>query len=658
MKYGVFAAVPIAICGMTNPALAAASPSAHSSRSTQKPSYQLSVDTSHPSVKISPTLFGAFFEDINHAADGGVYAQLLSNPDFSNAPMFPANWFLVNGAHSTGSVSLNHVDVLNKNRADSLVLSVTHVAKGGWVGVENNGYWGIAVRRGATYSGMLFAKTSHGFHGSLTVELQGANGRVLAQTEIPSLTGAWKKYSFTLTATSSSNNANFVVLAHHTGMVTFGFASLFPPTWKAQPNGLRVDLAQMVQRMDPKFMRFPGGNFVEGNSLADAYNWEKTIGPVWERPGHYDIWGYPSTDGLGFLEYLEWCQELHAQPVYVTSVGIALDPTGPHGYRAVPLNKIRPWIQNVLDAIQFANGPVTTKWGALRAKYGHPEPFHLKYVELGNENGFQQSAYAKRYPLFYRAIKKAYPNITLIANSMIPGQPIQMVDLHYYNSPAWFLENANLFNHYSRRGPKVFVGEYAAQTGTIGQSQGNMYAALGEAAFMTGLERNSDVVKMASYAPLFQNINNYQWSPDAIVFNNHESYGTPSYYVQQMFARNTGTVVLPTAIGPLGSNRTETQPTAGPMYTVSSRDAKTGDIILTVVNSSSQSQTAQISLLGHPVVQSQGTVTTLTAPSLNAENSFTHPKNVAPVTRTLTGISDDFLYSFPKYSVTVIHIPR
>lgn len=794
--------------------------------------YQLNIDTRNPAAKISPTLFGAFFEDINHAADGGLYGELLSNRAFSNSPMFPANWFLVNGPRSTGSVSLDVKDVLNKNRTASLVLSITHVAKAEQVGVENNGYSGIAVRKGLAYRGFFFAKASPGFKGGVTVSLQGTNGKILATAHVPSLTTAWAQYPFTLTATASSNDASFVMSANHTGSITFGFASLFPPTWKSQPNGLRLDLAQMVQQMDPKFMRFPGGNFVEGNALADAYNWKETIGPIWQRPGHYDLWGYPSTDGLGFLEYLEWCQELGAQPLYVVSVGIALNPSGPGGYQTVPLNQIHPWIQNALDAIQFANGPVTSKWGALRAKYGHPQPFHLKYVELGNENGFQQSAYAQRYPLFYKAIKKAYPNLTLIANSLIPGQPIDMVDLHYYNSPQWFLDNANLFNTYSRKDPKVFVGEYAAQTDGIGQSQGTLSAALGEAAFMTGLERNSDVVRMASYAPLFQDINNYQWSPDAIVFNNHAAYGTPSYYVQQMFARNTGTVVLPATLKPLGANQTaatsitgeiglgswntqveykdlkvtsnvtgqtllsnsfantnspgwkvlnghwtmgsgvyrqtspetdatattgnpdwnnytmtvdakklsgaegflvmfgvknahnyywwnlggwgntqygtektvndnrsllgqqipvqyvgqiqtnqwykikidvtgekilcylngkliETvadQPPAGPLYDVASRDAQTGDIIVTVVNSSSVPQTTQIALAGQPRVQSRGTVTTLTSGSLDNESSFSQPLNIVPVTRPLTNVSDKFSYSFPKYSVTVIRI--
>lgn len=514
--------------------------------SVGKPAYALTINATRPGVKISPDLYGAFFEEINHAGDGGIYAEEISNASFEDNDYVASNWTLEEGPHAKGSIAIASHDLLNPAQHNDLQLTIKSASAGASVGVANSGYWGIAVQKGEKFTGSFYAKPSADFHGGLNVSLVSVDGqRVFAQTSTATLTGGWNRYQFTLEPNASSDFALFEISSNHTGTVHLDVVSLFPPTWKARSNGLKVNLATMVQQMRPKFLRFPGGSFIEGDSLADAYQWKKTIGPLADRPGHWDIWGYRSSDGLGFSEYLQWAQDLGAEPIYVANVGIATNFSDAQAGQTVPLNQIQPYIQNVLDAIQYANGPVTSKWGALRARDGHPQPFHLKYIELGNENNFQYSAYIERYPLFYRAIKAKYPNITLIADCPVPGQPTDMIDDHYYESPQWFMDNANLFDSYSRTEPKVYVGEYAATTGV---GQGNLYAALGEAAFMTGLERNSDVVRMASYAPLFVNVNDRTWNPDAIVFNNQQVYGTPSYYVQKMFAQNPGTFTLPTTL--------------------------------------------------------------------------------------------------------------
>jgi alpha-L-arabinofuranosidase len=313
--------------------------------------------------------------------------------------------------------------------------------------------------------------------------------------------------------------------------------SLFPKkTWRDRPNGLRPDLAEMLDAIKPSFVRFPGGCYVEGNKLANAFRWQESLGDIAGRPGHWSLWGYRSTDGLGYHEYLQLCEDLKAEPLFVINCGMA------HEDHA-PMAEMGFWVQGALDAIEYANGPATTKWGSLRAKNGHSEPFHLKYIEIGNENG--GPLYDERYALIYDAIRAKYPKMQLIANvwNGVPGKrPVEIVDEHYYSSPDFFMAKANLYDAYDRKGPKVYVGEYAV---TANCGQGNLKAAIAEAAFMTGMERNSDVVIMASYAPLFVNVGWRQWNPDAICFDNAKAFGTPSYYVQKMFSENRGDVVLP-----------------------------------------------------------------------------------------------------------------
>ena len=318
------------------------------------------------------------------------------------------------------------------------------------------------------------------------------------------------------------------------GTIWLDQVSLFPKkTLKGRPNGLRPDLAEMLAAMKPSFNRFPGGCYVEGNRLANAFRWKNSIGDLAERPGHWNLWGYRSTDGLGYYEYLQLCEDIGAEPLFVINCGMAHEDS-------VPNDKLGPWIQDALDAIEYANGPADSPWGSLRAKAGHPRPFKLKYMEIGNENG--GPVYEDHYRQFHDAIKAKYPEMVLVANSPVRSRPMDVLDEHYYDSPEFFMRNATRYDTYDRKkSPKIYVGEYAV---TQGCGKGNLRAAVGEAAFMTGMERNSDIVVMASYAPLFVNCGWRQWNPDAIDFDNSRVYGTPSYHVQKMFSANRGNVVL------------------------------------------------------------------------------------------------------------------
>lgn len=501
----------------------------------------LVVHCDRPGVRVSPSLYGVFFEEINHAGDGGLYAEMVRNRDFQEVAGLgekPVGWSLETEGQVQGTMSLDTVRPLDAATPRSLRLEARSVASGR-VAVVNEGYWGIAVRRGAAYRLSLYAHRSAQGPGAITVSLEDSRGKVYARAVLTGLSEEWKRQHCRLTAQGDDPSARLVLSVTTPGTLWLDTISLFPiDTWKHRPNGLRADLAGHVAALQPAFVRFPGGCYVEGDHLANAFRWKTTLGDIAARPGHLnDNWGYRSTDGLGFHEYLQMCADVGATPLFVINCGMAHKDV-------VPQNQLTPWIQEALDAIEYANGPVTSRWGALRARNGHPEPFDLRYMEIGNENG-NGAPYARRYRLFYNAIKRRYPEVQLIADAPVP-EPVDLVDDHFYNSPEWFWASASYYDRYDRRGPKIYVGEYAV---TQNCGQGNLRAALAEAAFMTGLERNSDVVHMASYAPLFVNANDRRWNPDAIVFDSARSYGTPSYYVQQLFATNRADVVYPVEVG-------------------------------------------------------------------------------------------------------------
>ena len=508
----------------------------------------LTVNVAQPGPKVSPLLYGIFFEEINHAGDGGIYAELVRNRGFEDSDT-PQAWSLVEGGSRLGRMSLVTDQPLNDKTPHSLRLEIGQAGEGR-VGAANEGYWGISVTKGAEYELSLFARGDERFRGPLTVSLEHAAGGVYAEERIASLSGAWQRYTCTLTAKATDPGARLVIAADSPGTVWLDVVSLFPKaTWKNRPNGLRADLTQMLADLKPSFVRFPGGCFVEGDQLANAFRWKNTIGDLAERPGHSNLWGYRSTDGLGYHEYLQLCEDIGAEPLFVINCGMA------HGGN-VPLDQLDPWVQDALDAIEYANGPADSQWGALRAAQGHPKPFGLKYLEIGNENGGPE--YEERYVRFYDAIKQRYPELQLIADVRVTSRPMDIVDEHYYSNPEFFASRAHAYDRADRKGPRIYVGEYAV---TQQCGQGNLRAALGEAAFMTGLERNSDAVVMASYAPLFVNVNNRAWNPDAICLNSSACYGTPSYHVQRLFSENRGEVVLPSTIA--SETRVADQPHGG-----------------------------------------------------------------------------------------------
>ncbi len=386
---------------------------------------------------------------------------------------------------------------------------------------------GLAIAKGKDYRFSMYVRGDD-FHGAVDVTLERPNGDVLAKKSFTEIGRDWKQFETVLAATAMETNARLVIATGTPGTLYFDMVSLMPvDTFKG--HATRKDLTQKLADMHPAFVRFPGGCYVEGDRLAERFQWKKSIGDVAQRPGHYNLWGYYSNDGLGYHEYLQLCEDLGAEPLFVINCGMAHKDH-------VPMDKMDEYVQDALDAIEYANGPVDSKWGALRAKAGHPAPFHLKLMEIGNENG--GPIYNERYPLFYDAIKKRYPDVKLVvpdAGGWPKNRPIDLLDEHYYNSPEYFLGRTRQYDTYDRNGFKVYVGEYAVISGC---GNGNLIAAVAEAAFMTGMERNGDVVAMSSYAPLFVHPAWKTWNPNAIVFDSSRVYGTPSYYVQALFAAN------------------------------------------------------------------------------------------------------------------------
>ncbi|MBF8295333.1 MAG: Extracellular exo-alpha-L-arabinofuranosidase precursor [Bacteroidetes bacterium] len=502
--------------------------------SQTNPAASLMIHADKPGPQISPTLYGIFFEEINCAGDGGLYAELIRNRSFEESST-PVHWKMIKEGMVDAQMSVDSMYSVSEKNEHYLKMKVI-LALEGYVGVANSGYWGIPVIKGASYDLSLNAMALDGINGSLVAVLESPDEQVIASDTLKGVVSEWRRITATLVARESSPAARLVIRILEPGHVFLDDISLFPKeTFKNRPNGLRPDLATMLSGMQPSFVRFPGGCWVEGDNLRLSYRWKQTIGDIAERRYQENIWQYFSTNGLGFHEYLQMCEDLGAEPLFVINCGMSHRET-------VPLYEMRPWVQDALDALEYANGSVDTRWGSLRAKNGHPAPFRMKYMEIGNENGGE--AYAERYALFHDAIKARYPNVHLIANvwgGYPKNRPIELIDEHYYSSPKFFIDNANRYDSYDRKGPKVYVGEYAV---TEGCGNGNLRAALAEAAFMTGMERNSDVVTMASYAPLFANVNYKKWNPDLINFNGSIAYGTPSYYVQQLFSRTRGDVVL------------------------------------------------------------------------------------------------------------------
>ena len=502
----------------------------------------IKVDVAQKGIEISPTLYGIFYEDINYASDGGLYAELIRNRSFEYDAEKPEHW-----KAERSEISLVSDDLLNEKQGHALLVKSPIPG----AGISNPGYWGINVVTGTQYKLSFWIKVLHGKPGSVLARLATKSDHTLGATAIDvKFRKGWQKVEANIVATESDPQAVFHLTFQNPCSVLLDVVSLFPPTYKGRENGCRIDLAEKLEALHPAFMRFPGGCYVEGNHKPEnAYHWERTVGPIERRPGHMNAnWGYPTTDGLGFHEFLQLAEDLGAKPLYVVNIGIW------HG-GCTPLNELQPWIDECLGALEYANGPVTSHYGKMRAENGHPEPFNIAYIEIGNENynyhmddnSDQSDHYPERFRMFYDAIKARFPEVQCIGNVESWGtdypkwrnnNPVDILDEHYYRNPAWFVGQYNRFDNYDRKGPIIYPGEYAVTQGY--GTTGNLNAAMGEAVFMLGMENNADIVRMSSYAPIFVNENGIQWRPDMIRFNSSQSFGTPSYWVQQLFPTHIG----------------------------------------------------------------------------------------------------------------------
>ncbi len=608
----------------------------------------LTIQYDRPLHAVSPTLYGLMTEEINHAYDGGLYGELIRDRVFYRREHheFIKIWSLDQNAEDGMSWAIDDATGPSSALPYSLRLTAAKASPRDPGGIDNPGYWGVPVWPHTTYHASIYLKADGRSPGPVTLAIiNDHTGKVLARASFPAAGPHWKRYTATLhTSAVAESEDNFVrITVSHPGSVLMNLPSLFPPTYDGQPNGDRIDLMDKLVALHPKFLRFPGGNFLEGNTLADWYDWKLTIGPLVDRPTHPSPWGYESSDGLGLLEFLEWCQDLHMQPVLAVYAGYALD-----GMHIQPGPQLDPYVKDALEEIQYVTGSPSTKWGSVRARDGHPAPFALKYVEIGNEDFFDKSgSYGGdhgRFAQFARAIRKAYPQLKLIATMPVKGdvQP-DVIDDHFYKSPRVFFKEADHFDHLSRTGPKIFVGEWATIQGTPTPDFG---AALSDAAWMTGLERNSDLVIMASYAPLFVNVNPLasQWGTNLIGYDALKSFGSPSYYAQVMFSGNLGTQVVASALKH-----------AGPLCFESvTRNAATHTLYVKIVNAAPRPQALTVHIEGAGAVAHTGTLVTLRADSTHARNSLAHPHRVVPHTRSVRWFGTDVRHVFPAYSISVL----
>lgn len=637
----------------------------------QNPKLTLRVD--QPGVTVSPRLFGLMTEEINYSYEGGIYGELIRNRSFKNDQHKPDHWQLVKSKTDSAHISLDRKDVFGTGLTNCLKLDIANDGK--TAGIENDGYWGIPVRPSTTYSGSFWAMSANNSAAPFTVAIVSAGGdTTFASAVVAAPTGVWKKYTFNLTTKAdvpTTANTRFVIKPGSGGTYWFTLVSLFPPTYNNRPNGNRKDIMQLLSTMNPAFLRMPGGNYLEGNKFDERFDWKNTLGPLEDRPGHQCPWGYRSSDGFGLLEYLEWCEDLHMEPLLAVFAGYTLN--GDH-LPAGPL--LKPFVDDALEEIEYVTGDTTTTWGKQRAKDGHPAPFKLSYVEVGNEDGFDMSgSYDGRFAQFDDAIKAKYPQLHVISTvggkdwlgQRVPftKKKAEVVDEHYYRSAFEMESDANHYDNYDRNGPKIFVGEWATREGS---PTPNFNAALGDASWMTGMLRNSDLVVMSSYAPLFVNVNpgGMQWSSDLIGYNTLNSYGSPSFYAQQMFNNFKGDKVIaiaaqnvPMQVQKLNhkDSLAKAQPKTYPsLFYVATKDSKTGTVFLNIVNADPAKRSVDIQIDGAGTISSKGKAIVMKAYNPGDTNSITDPKHIVPVVKDFKGARKSFTYTFDPYSITILEI--
>lgn len=644
-------------------AAALASPGAQPARPT---AIEVAVD--RPGTAIAPTMYGIFFEDINFGADGGLYAEKIKNRSFEFPdPLMGWKRAMVAGARGSFAAATDAAP----SPANPHYLRIT--SESGRFGVTNDGFRGIGIRQGEQYTVSLLARRRGDGPVSLVVEFEDARNQAQGGTTIAGLTPTWARYRGTITATQTSGSRTRLrVLADGPGTVDVDMVSVFPAdTWQGRENGLRKDLVQLLKAMKPGFLRFPGGCIVEGRFLDGRYQWKTTIGDPAERRLIVNRWNdefanratpdYYQSFGLGFYEYFVLSEDLGAEPLPIINCGMACQF---NSGELAPLDAIDPYIQDALDLIEFANGPVTSPWGARRAAMGHPAPFNLRLLGVGNEQWGPQ--YVERFALFEKVLGAKHPEIALIASAdpnfrsdNFPWQwdrlrelRADIIDEHFYQPPDWFLKNVGRYDTYPRTGPKVFVGEYAAHLPGAGPQNvrpSTLGAALAEAVFMTGFERNADVVTMSAYAPLLAHVDAWQWTPNLIWFDNLRSFGTPSYHAQQLFGANRGERVLPITVGGSRANG------SGGLFSSAALGAGGREVIVKVVNPGGDSRDVALSLGGRSLT-GRATVTTLTGDAA-AENTLAQPTRVAPAAETVAVSGTTVTRALPAHSLTVLRIP-
>jgi alpha-N-arabinofuranosidase len=607
---------------------------------------QLSIDTQDAGKVVSPMLYGLMTEEINHSYDGGLYAQLLSNHTFQGRSwQASGTWDLIRNGNAAAGAEVDKATGPSAALPTSLKLSVSMASPGNEAGLSNMGYWGIPVLAHTKYEGSFYAKTD-GDLGPLTIRLvSDKTGATLASTTATVSGNSWQQYKYSLTsgvvAPSDKNHIEFTVAK--TGTLWVQLVTLFPPTYNHRENGLRIDLMEKMAAMHPHFVRLPGGNYLEGDTMKDWYNFKETIGPLVDRPGHMAPWTYWSTDGLGLLEFLEWTEDLKVEPVLAVYAGYALK----HDY-AKPGKDLEPYVQAALDEVEYTTGDVSTKWGAQRSKDGHPAAFPLHYIEIGNEDWFDKSgSYDARFAQFALALRKKYPQYKLIATAPVKesanAEP-DVIDDHYYKSPSEMFDLVKKYDDAPRNGPKIFVGEWATRSGVPTPNFGD---ALGDAAWMTGMERNSDLIVMASYAPLLVNVNpgGMQWATDLIGYDALKSYGSPSYYAQMLFGAKIGD----------SQPRSEIAGAKDRFFYSVTKDSK--KLYVKLVNASNTAQPLAIEFKGLSSAAHTAVMQSLHGGSYLATNTITEPEVIHPVDGVLHFSGSKLTHSVPALTIEVVEIP-
>jgi alpha-N-arabinofuranosidase len=637
---------------------------------------KVTVQVTHTGAKISPTMYGIFFEDINFGADGGLYPELIKNRSFEFAQPLQG-WGITKKSGASGRVFV----LRDENRPrNPRYLRIRVDEPGEGFILSNDGFRGMGIREGAGYRFSVQARRVQGNISVLRIELTGKDGQTFAEGQIEGFSPEWRAYQCEIKSNGTEAQAGMNIWVEGAGELDIDMVSLFPlDTWKGRMNGLRPDLVQLLADMKPGFLRFPGGCIVEGFDLSQRYQWKNTIGPLDERVSNINRWNfefkhrpapdYYQTYGLGFYEFFLLAEDIGAEPMPIINVGMACQfNTG----ELAPLDELTPYLQDAVDLIEFANGSTESKWGAVRAHMGHPEPFKMKMIGIGNEQWGPQ--YIERYKEFAAAIKGKYQDMQLIAATGSDGTIFpngiaeieflwsewrklkpEFVDEHFYRGPEWFLENAGWYDGYDRTGPNIFVGEYASQSvGVASPDNRNSWkCALYEAAFMTGLERNADLVRMSCYAPLFGNEQAWQWRPDLIWFDNLNAYGSANYYVQKLFSLHKGSRLLAAHV--------EGAPNLGDksksFHAGATIDENSGEIIIKAVNVNDRMLEAGIDLQGSMRIGKAAKVILLKSDMLTDENSLQEPKKVFPQEFSIPIAGRRFTYAFQPYSLTILRIP-